>query len=314
MRFFSTFLSRATRLAFVAVFVLCLRLFAADETNAVAPVTARDFYNAGTRLLAAGKYAEAEGMLHSALSAQDERVQPRALYNLGEVRFAEGVKMLKKGPNAQSMLAQGRMVSQMSEQVLRQGRSALADNDLAGMINAYIAGHGVRKQVRAAEKALKAAMEKYGDTLRKWQRAADDFKGAAELNPADTNAANNASLVERHIARLVDSLREMQQLASMLGKQHQQLSQLLGQLRGKVPQLNGPPGADGDGDDEGGMQPEDLAGQKENPTREGDRMQIPLSPEMARHILDGLSLNSGHRLSMVDTNTSQPRVNQGRTW
>jgi tetratricopeptide (TPR) repeat protein len=288
---------------------------AAGGTNAVAPVTARDFYNAGTALLAAGKYDAAEGLLHSALSAQDSRVQPRALYNIGEARFAEGVEILKKGPGAGPALARGRNAYQLGEQVVREGNAALADNDLGRMINAYIAGHGARKQVREVEKALNQAMEKYGDTLRKWQRAADDFQGAAELNPADTNAVNNAALVQQYIARLVDSLRQMRQMAAMLGDAHQQLNELLSKLKGKVPAMQGAPGAgDGDEDEDKGMKPDALAGQKENPTRAGDQMQIPLSPDLAGHLLDGLSLNGGRRLSMVDTNTSQPHGDKGLTW
>ena len=57
----------------------------------VEPATARDFYNAGTELLAAKKFTGAEEMLLSALAAQDERVQPPALYNLGQARFADGL-------------------------------------------------------------------------------------------------------------------------------------------------------------------------------------------------------------------------------
>ena len=65
---------------------------------------------------------------------------------------------------------------------------------------------------------MRAAMETYGNTLLKWRRAADDFKGAAELNPGDTNAAHNAEIVERGIARLVDSLRQMQAMMGADGQ------------------------------------------------------------------------------------------------
>ena len=46
-------------------------------------------------------------MFQSALAAQDERVQPPALYNLGHARFDEGAEILKKGPDAQKAAAQG---------------------------------------------------------------------------------------------------------------------------------------------------------------------------------------------------------------
>ena len=79
----------------VAVLASGLRGLAAGQTNAapaIAPptasATARDFYNAGTRLLAAKKFADAEKMFQAALAAQDERVQPAAMYNVGHARFA----------------------------------------------------------------------------------------------------------------------------------------------------------------------------------------------------------------------------------
>ena len=43
--------------------LFCCRVLAADVTNAVAPVTAREFYNAGTKLLAGKKFTDAEQML-----------------------------------------------------------------------------------------------------------------------------------------------------------------------------------------------------------------------------------------------------------
>ena len=124
---------------FALVFTLAagVRALAVDGTNAAVPVTARDFYNAGTRLLAGKKYADAEKMFESALAAQDERVQPAALYNLGHTRFDEGVELLKKGPDAQKVAARGNAALAAGEQALRSGQSALAENDLAKMIAAY---------------------------------------------------------------------------------------------------------------------------------------------------------------------------------
>ena len=207
------------------------------ETNAVAgPVTARDFYNAGTELLAANKFADAEQMFQSALAAQDERVQPAALYNLGHARFDEGVELLKKGPDAQKVAAQGNAALAAGGQAIRSAQSALAKMICRKMIAAYLEGRGVRHELRDAEKAVQAAMETYGNTLRKWRRAADDFKSAAELNPADTNAARNAEIVEQHIAKLVDSLQKMQQMAGAMAGQHQQMNDLLSQLKGRIPE------------------------------------------------------------------------------
>ena len=302
--------------AFLGIALLLAFHAAADEAaNAPAPVTAREFYNAGAKLLAAKNFAEAEKMFQSALAAQDERVQPPALYNLGHARFAEGVELLKKGPDAQKVAAQGNAALAAGEQALRQDESSLAENNLEKMVAAYLEGRGARHQLRDAEKAVAAAMETYGKTLQKWQRAADDFKGAAELNPADTNATHNAKIVERSIAKLVDSLRQMQEMMGAMGKQKLDLGKMLSKLKGQIPAPNAPPGAAGDDDeDEPPTQPESLAGQKENAPPPGDQMQMPLSPEQAGEILDGLSLDGTRRLAMSDKEGAPPKDRKGRNW
>jgi hypothetical protein len=261
------------------------------------------------------KFAEAESMLVSALAAQDERIQPRTLYNLGHVRFAQGAEILKKGPDAQKVSAQGNAALALGGSAVNAAQLALARNDVEKMVDAYLAGRGARHELRAAEKAVKAAMETYGNTLRKWQRAADDFKGAAELNPADTNATRNAEIVEQGIAKLVDSLRNMQAMAAALGDKKQQLDKMLGQLKGRIPAQDAPPGAAGEDDeDEDGMQPEDLAEQKESGAREGEQPEHPLSPDQAGQILDGLAPNGTRRLPMSDQQTSKPKDKTGRNW
>ncbi|HEX7569968.1 MAG TPA: hypothetical protein VF492_05650 [Verrucomicrobiae bacterium] len=287
----------------------------AGETNAFAPVTARDFYNAGTRLLTGKKFAEAEKMFESALATQDERVQPPALFNLGHTRFAEGVEILQKGPDAQKVVTQGYAALAAGETAIRSAESALEENNLDKLIGAYIEGRGARHDLRDAEKAVHSAMETYGKVLLKWQRAADDFNSAAEIYPADTNAAHNAEMVERRIAKLIDQLNQMQQMAGALGKQRQDLGKLLGKLKGQIPAPNAPPGPAGeDGDEDEGVQPDSLAGQKENAGRAGDQMQVPLSPDAAGQILDGLSLDGSRRLPMSDKQGAPPKEKTGRNW
>ncbi len=291
---------------------------AAQATDFPTPVTARDFYNAGTRLFAKTNYADAEKMFESALAAQDENVQPLTLFNLGHTRFGEGVELLKKGPDAQRVSAQGNAALAAGGHAINATESALAENDLDKMIAAYLEGRGAWRELHAAEKAVRSAMETYGKTLLKWQRAADDFKGAAELNPGDTNAQHNAEIVERGIAKLVDDINKMQQMMGALGKQKQDLGKMLSKLKGQIPAPNAPSGGTGeDGDDEGGqgVQPESLAGQKENEGRDGGEMQVPLSPDQAGQILDGLSIDGSRRLPMGGDQQGRPVSDRkGRNW
>ncbi|MDE3067261.1 MAG: hypothetical protein KGJ60_06880 [Verrucomicrobiota bacterium] len=303
------------RCAPLLALAICGRALEAGGTNAVAPVAARDFYNAGTELLAAKHFAGAEEMFQSALAAQEDRVQPPALYNLGHARFDDGMAALKSGPSPQSLAAQGNASGVKAGLAIRRAESALAENQLSKMVAAYLGGLGARRELDSVEEAVRQAMKTCGDTLDKWRRAEDDFKGAAELNPADTNAVRNAQIVGQYIDWLVDSLRQMQHLGAMLGERHHQLNEVLRQIGGRIPEPDLPPGAPGgDQDEDGGMQPESLRGLKEEVSRAGKPIGVRLSPDEAKQILEGISVDDSRQLPMNETRTGQHREKSGFTW
>jgi len=268
------------------------------------PETAREFYNVGTRQLAAGKLAEAELLFQSALATQDERVRPAALYNVGEVRFAQGAEALKK-ESAGSAIARAQSALATGSQAIQYAQSALAEKELQQMVSAYLRGRGARRELRGAMKAVRQAMETHSAALLKWRRALGDFRSAAELNPADTNAVENARTVERAIAKLVDSLRQMQQMGQMMKSQSQMLGEMMQQLKGQIPMENMPPGAPGDDEDD--VMPESLRGQEEAKGAEGQEREVPMSPEEAGRLLDGFRLNGGRRLPMSSRGLSEAK-------
>jgi tetratricopeptide (TPR) repeat protein len=279
------------------------------------PATPRDFFNAGSRRLREGKLREAEAFLQSALAAQDERIQPPTLYNLGHVRFAQGLEELKKSLMARPAVARGQTASQRSDSAIRQAQDALAGNDLQKMVAAYRNGRGVRKELKAATEAVRRAIEIHGVALRKWQRALGDFKSAAELNPADPNAQHNAEIVARAIAKLVDSIQEMQQVAMGMAPREQELTEKLKQLKGKIPEPLMPPGAAGDDEEDEhgkGRPPEEQTGEKEGPSKEGEEMSI--SPEAAGWLLEGFKLDGERRLPMGQDQQGTPQDRAKRNW
>lgn len=289
------------------------------QTNNVLPSPrtgdARDYYNAGTKLLSARKYADAEKMFESALATQNQSVQPDALYNVGHARFAAGMDRLKQGPDAQKTAAQANNALAAADQALRQAQSALAANDLNNMIDAYLEGRGARKDLRDAEKAVSTALDTYGKTLQQWLRAANDFEGTAELDAGATNALHNKEIVERGIAKLVDSVRKMQEMMGAMGQKRQDLGKMLAKLKGQIPAQNAPPGPAGEDDDEDqGITPDSLTGQKEGASRQGDQMPFSISPDQASQILNGLSLDGTRRLDMSDKEGAPPKDRKGRNW
>jgi hypothetical protein len=148
--------------------------------------------------------------------------------------------------------------------------------------------------------------------LGKWQRASGDFKSAVELQPRDADAHQNADTVDRCIARLVDTLRQLEQAAAALGQKKQDLGDKMKKLKGKIPEDQMPPGAAGE-DEEDEDQPGPKPGDKENAGKTGEQ-QWTLSPEEAAWLLEGFRLDNERRLSMGQKDTAEPKNRSRKTW
>ena len=276
------------------------------------PSTPREFFNAGTRELRDGKLHEAEASLESSLASQNARLQPPALYNLGHVRFGLGLEELKKGPGAKPTAARGHAAAQAADEATRDAGDALASDDVQRMVASYLRGRGVRRELKAATRAVRRALQSHGSALGKWERSSGDFKSTVELDRADAEAQQNADAVDRYIAKLVDSLKELQQVAGAMDGKSEELNEKLKQLKGRIPAPNMPPGGAGEEDEEEDVPNGQQQGQKENPGKEGEQMT--LSPEEAGWLLNGFKLDSEHRLPMGQESTTPPKDRSGRTW
>src|SRR6185369_13879351 len=159
----------------------------------------------------------------------------------------------KKGPSAKPTAARGRAAAQTAEEAARDADQALASDDVQKMVASYLHGRGARRELKAATQAVRRALESHGAALSKWQRSSGDFKSTVELNRADAEAQQNADTVDGYIAKLVDSLRELQQAAGQMGKKNDELSEKLKQLKGRIPAPDMPPGAAGDDDEDEDM-------------------------------------------------------------
>ena len=278
----------------------------------VPPSTPREFFNAGTRELTAGKFREAEAFLEAALASQNERLQTPALYNLGHVRFEQGKQELKKGPSKEASADLSQNAEEQGAAAIRAADEALESNDVQKMIAAYLNGRGKRREIKAAREAVLQALKAHRATLAKWQRASGDFKSSVELDSAQIDARLNADIVDRRIAQLVDSLRQIQMNARMCAGQCDKLGQKLKQLKGRIPASQMPPGAAGDDDEDEDPQTGLPPGQKEAPSKEGKEMT--LSPEQAGWLLEGFKLDSERRLPMGQNAQAQPKDRSRKPW
>ena len=272
-------------------------------------------YNQGTQKLGEKKLREAEVLLQTAVATQVERVQGAALYNLGHVRFQQGVEELKKGPDAQKAQSGAHQADESGQAALRVVDAALAGEDLSAMVNAYMQGRGARKELKAATEAVKQAMESKGAVLAKWQRASGDFKSARELVPSDEDASHNAAVVDRNIAQLVDMIQMMMQSMDGMQQKRAELGKKMGQLRQKMPgdlgkQMKG--GEEEDDEEEGKKPKEPQAGEKEGPVKDGKEMQM--SAEEAERLLSMLRLDGNRKLSMGGDEPGKPTKGKLRDW
>lgn len=282
------------------------------ENAGPTPTSPREFFNAGTTQLKGGKLKEAEALLESALAGQKPALQPVALYNLGHVRFTQGIEELKKGPPGKQTAERAKKAGAEVKGALQEANEALAGNEVPKMVEAYMRGRGARKEAKAATKAVQRALEAHGATLIKWQRAEGDFKGTVELKSNDDDARHNADVVDRCIAKLVDSLQELQQAAQAAGEKNQELGEKLKQLKGKIPAPDMPPGGAGDDEEDEDNPFGPKPGDEEGPTKEGKEMA--LSREQAEWLLDAFRPGGDKRLPMNQNGTAEPKDPKKPTW
>ena len=277
-----------------------------------APESPREFYNAGTGKLREGKLREAEALFQTALAAQQPALQPPALFNLGHVRFSQGAEELKKGPSAQAANARAQSALERAGQALANADEALAGTDVQRLVDSYLNGRGARRDLLQATRLVRRALQTYGAALAKWERASGDFKSALELNPADADARANADTVDRAIAKLIDSIQQMQQAMSNMGRKKEELGDKMKQLKGRIPEQDMPPGAPGEDEEEEDQPQGQQPGQQEAPASQGD--EIPLPPELAGWLLESFKLDNERRLPMGQQDTAEPKNRNRKPW
>ena len=274
--------------------------------------SARELYNAGTQKLREGKLADAESYLKNAVASQDTRIQPPALYNLGSVRFKDGLYQLTNAPSQEDLLNKSQEATNSGNDALKALDDALANDDTRALVEAYLRGRGARRELKAAADALKRAMDLYGAVLTQWRRALGDFRSAKELQPEDKNAQFNADATDRYIAKLVDMLQPLSLMRQAMEAQRESLLKKMTKAKGKLPDLGQQKGGeDGDDDDDGNKKPKDLANGFEGPVRNGQRMELTF--EEAKRLLNMLTADK--KLSTGGFSGEQkPATPKGKDW
>ena len=272
------------------------------------PKRARDAFNEGTRKLQQNKLREAEALLIAATASNEEAIQPKASYNLGHVRFQQGIEVLKNSPQPETVRQRADMTSNLADQAIIAAQDALQKEQIEALVAAYMRGRGARKQLKSAIEAVKQALDAHGTVLNKWQRSSGDFKSTVELSGKDEDASFNADLVDRQIALLIDKINALQMAMQMLGKKMEELAQKMKELRGKLPDGMLPGGEE----EEEEEKEESKGSEKEQTQKEGKEMMM--SWEEAARLLDALKLDANRKLPMGQNQTDPPKKRTGREW
>jgi hypothetical protein len=312
------------RTSAAAVLLFAFTLTASADTNAPAAAAAplpekpREYYNAGTQQLRAGKLRDAEVALMTAAARDQQQVQTHALYNLGHTRFKQGVEALKESPNPQATRERGDAAGELADRAIRSADSALASGEANGLLRAYMEGRGARKELRAAMKELNKALEAHRTTLLRWQRSVDDFKSAFELEPVLDDARANGRIVGQHIEKLMAQQEQLKQCMGGMGGKLANLKMKMGQMKGQMPGGTLPGGGDEDEDEDededGGKrdpQQEEGTGNKEEKKDAQKGPRVALTQEEAEMILNSFKLDAKRLLPMTDKETGKPQDKMG---
>lgn len=288
-------------------------LFLSSITAALAvrEVTPREAYNQGVEALNKGLLREAESWLLRSTAAQRESLQPPALYDLGHVRFRQGQELLKGEQQRQPLIDRGDNANDDGVDATMQAKRALKKDELNAILEAYLAGRPVRKQLRLAHEDVQRALDLYGAVLVRWRRSVGDFRSSDELR-ASEDATFNARVVERHIEELLKHVQELEKQKQMLGGTRGELKEKMAELKSKIPEGMLQPGqGDEEEEEEDGEQPKPEPGMQ-RAGEEGEKRGI--TPEIAQQILEALGLKGDRKLPIGGEEQTKPRDRKGKDW
>lgn len=272
-----------------------------------AELDARELHNLGTRRLGAGDLPGSEDALRASLARDRDALRVGSLHNLGHVRFGKGRAALGGATEAEVtdltlarswIEAADADISDMSDmievldQAMREGRKP----DYVPAVAALSSGIGTWRAIRkeglpGAEKAL----ARRGGVVAAWTRSVGDFRGAAELEPADAASRENAERVEALLRALRSETERLRETYAELGRKHAELREVILELMKRIPPEERPQSGEGEGEDDefGERQPRQGSGSGD---RSEDGQEGRMGEQEARSQLEALQDQFGRRM------------------
>jgi Ca-activated chloride channel family protein len=288
----------------------CALTLRGAETAAELPTSSWALFNLGASNLHSGHWREAENALNAAVNANDAAVQPLALFDLGHVRFHTGGELLKGVAHAEDLEAQGDKAIEAAAPVVKSADAALADDDLREAALAYRSVNSTLRSLKKLLDTIRGNVETCGRALERWQRAADDFKSAAELRPNYDTAQTNAIIMDQHVAELTNERWKLQEIQEAVETQRAELQKRFDALKKMLP----PEATKNEqGENSDSKSPNESPKPEEQPDKGDQGTEMVLTPEEAMRLLSSLKLDLSRQYSAGNLPDDQKK-NAGRNW
>ncbi|MEY4307085.1 MAG: hypothetical protein RJA95_453 [Verrucomicrobiota bacterium] len=271
---------------------------------------ARALHNRGTQRLAEGDLAGAEEALRASLSRDVDTLRPPALHNLGHVRFGKGKAALggkTAGDATELSIARSYLeaadadISDMKDQIelLDRAKAEGREPDYVPATSALGGGINTFRTIKKLIPKEEAMVTKRAGIIATWTRSVGDFRGAHELDAADTQAKANADAIEELLRALRRETAALEEAIEAQRKKLEELRAVIQELVKRIPDDKLPQNTEGEGDDDENFLPPER--QKPKPGAGDPKKGEPgeekkMTEQEARGSLEGLKNEFGRKM------------------
>jgi tetratricopeptide (TPR) repeat protein len=291
-------------------------LAAEKAPDEFAKLDARELHNRGTQRLAEGDLAGAEEALRASLGRDVDPLRPPALHNLGHVRFGKGKAALggkTTGDVTELSIARSYLeaadadISDMKDQIelLDKAKAEGREPDYVPATTALGGGISTFRTIKKLIPKEEAMVAKRTGIIALWTRSVGDFRGAQELDAADTQAKANADAIEELLRALRIETNALEEAIEAQRRKLEELRAVIQELIKRIPDDKLPPNAEGEGDDDENFLPPERQKPKPgagDPKKGKAGEEQKMTEQEARGSLEGLKNEFGRKMPAGDQN------------
>jgi len=291
-------------------------LAAEKAPDEFAKLDARELHNRGTQRLAEGDLAGAEEALRASLGRDVDPLRPPALHNLGHVRFGKGKAALggkTTGDVTELSIARSYLeaadadISDMKDQIelLDKAKAEGREPDYVPATTALGGGISTFRTIKKLIPKEEAMVAKRTGIIALWTRSVGDFRGAQELDAADTQAKANADAIEELLRALRIETNALEEAIEAQRRKLEELRAVIQELIKRIPDDKLPPNAEGEGDDDENFLPPERQKPKPgagDPKKGKSGEEQKMTEQEARGSLEGLKNEFGRKMPAGDQN------------